>query len=267
MRYYGCIPDLVGANRGRLLSASRPTMSASQLPEESDDLSQWFPPPMSQYSEGCCVGHGITAAMRFNWIVNGLPDLALSRNQLYFDARKKEGTTASDVGCQIHTAINVAQTIGVCAESLWPYDLTKWMDAPPNSVYPDALKHLGIEAQSVDVDPLAIRTALFLGKPVVIGMSVFPSFEGDDVAATGLVPMPSSSEHVLSGHCVDIYQYISTCWNGGPGFLFRNWWEEYDPVTGAVIVPWGIHGNGVLSANYMPQYGADLWQITMTEET
>lgn len=265
MRRYGCIPDLVGAGRAHKFSAARPTLTASQLPEESDDLSPWLPKRMSQYSEGCCVWHGVTAALRYNWIVNGLQDIPLSRNDGYYRTRLREGTTASDAGCQIHNAIDVAMQEGVCAESLWPYDLTRWMEAPPDSVAPDRIKHLGLEKLSVDPEPLAIRTALLLGKPVIIGASIFPSFESDIATATGMIPMPGSTERVLSGHCIDIFRRTSTGWNGRPGLHFLNWWEEYDPVTGEVIVPWGINGTGVFSEDYC-EYLSDLWLLTMTQE-
>lgn len=258
---YGCIPDLVGADRGVKLARTTPTMTASELPEESNDLSLAFPPRMSQYSEGSCVWHSVTTAMRYNWINNGQPDIPLSRNQGYYDTRKREGTTASDAGCQIHNAINVAIEVGVCREELWPYDLTRWMEAPPDSVYADAIKHQGLEKMSVDVDPLAIRTALYIGKPVIIGISVFPSFESDHTATTGLVQMPGSAERVLSAHSMIIFK------RSAAGFHARNWWEEYDQ-DGSVVVPWGMGGDCIIpEAYFTPEYAADLWVLLMTEAT
>ena len=229
MRRYGCIPDLVGANRGLKLSRSTPTMSASELPEEAD-LSAALPPRLNQLSEGCCVWHSLTTALRYNWINNGQPDLALSRNQGYYDTRKREGTTSSDAGCQIHNAIDVAMEVGVCREELWPYDVSAWMNAPPATVYPDATRHEGLEKMSVDVDPLAIRTALYIGKPVIIGITVFPSFESEFTASTGEVQMPGSSEHVLSGHSMLIFGHSNA------GFLARNWWQAYNPDC-SIAVP------------------------------
>lgn len=271
MRHYGCIPDLVGADRGRRFSLAAPTLSASQLPEESNDLSLIFKPRISQYSEGCCVAHGITSALRYNWVNDGEPDMLLSRNQLYYDTRKREGTTASDAGCQIHNAIAVAQEVGICQEGLWPYDLTKWMDAPPDSVYSDANKHTSLEPMSVDVDPLAIRTALMIGKVVVLGISVFPSFEDESVTQTGFVPMPGSAERVLSGHCLVAYRRTSTGYRpngiGKPGIHCWNWWQEYDPATGEVTERWGQDGDCVLPETYfVPEYAADLWSLLRTSE-
>lgn len=260
MRRYGCIPDLVGVARGFKLERSTPTMTASQLPEEAD-LSAAMPPPMSQYSEGSCVAHGVTAALRYNWINNGQPDLRLSRNQLYYDTRKREGTTASDAGCQIHNAIDVALEIGVCEETLWPYDLTKWQDAPPDSVYADAIRHQGISKMSVGIDPLAVRTALYIGKPVIIGITVFPSFESEFTAATGEVQMPGSAERALSGHCMLVWG------RSAAGFLARNWWQEYN-ADGSILVPWGLNGDCIIPEAYCtPEYAADFWSLLETETT
>lgn len=265
-RHYGCVPDLVGVDRGRKFKLAAPTLSASQLPEESNDLSLIFKPRISQYSEGSCVAHGVTSALRYNLANDDQPDIMLSRNQLYYDTRKREGTTASDAGCQIHNAIAVAQEIGICEEKLWPYDLTKWIIAPPDSVYPDAIKHRSLEPMSVDVDPLAIRTALYVGKPVIVGISVFPSFEDVSVTETGFVPMPGSAERVLSGHCMVIYRRTSTGYMGKPGFHAWNWWQEYDG-DGNIIVPWGQDGDCVLPETYfVPEYAADLWALLRTEE-
>lgn len=235
-------------------------MTASQLPEEAD-LSAALPPRVSQYSEGCCVWHSVTQALRYNWINSGQPDMALSRNYGYFRTRLREGTTASDAGCQIHNAIDVALEEGVCAESLWPYDLTKWMDAPPDSLAADAVKHQGLEKWSIDVDPLAMRTALYVGKPVIIGISVFPSFESELTAATGMVSMPGSAERVLSGHSMLIFG------RSAAGFHARNWWEEYN-ADGSVAVPWGLGGDCIIPEAYFTQeYAADLWVLLTTEET
>ena len=48
--------------------------------------------------------------------------------------------------------------------------------------------------------------ALAAGYPVIIGISVYASFEGPDVTRTGVVPMPVTSgaaaEDMLGGHCM-----------------------------------------------------------------
>lgn len=245
---YGYIPDLPG--RGRRFAARAPTLSDSFMPEEFD-LSTALPPRLMQYSEGSCCPHSVVTALRYNWINNGLPDVELSRNQLYYDTRKIEGTTASDAGCQISNAVHVAQTIGVAYEGLWPYDLTKWMDAPPPEIYTDAAKHEATELWAVNVDPLAIKTALYTGHPVIIGISVYPSFESDQTATTGFVQMPGSAESVMSGHSMLV-------WGGySYGARARNWWGTDWGLGGDCVIPWSY---------FTDEYASDLWVISMSKE-
>jgi C1A family cysteine protease len=241
MKRYGCIPDF--ADRAPRFSGRRPTQDTSWLPAETD-LSIGLPPRLNQLNEGCCVAHGVTSALRYNWINNNRPDIPLSRNQLYYDCRKREGTIASDAGCQISTAIDVAVEVGVARESLWPYDVTRWSDAPPAKAYADATKHQGIGKWRVDVNPLSMRVALAVGHPVIIGISVYESFESDFVANTGIIPMPKSSEKVVGGHCMLVFARK-------PGwFGVRNWWGE----------DWGKGGDCWMPETYFTdEYAADLW--------
>jgi hypothetical protein len=251
---YGCIPDL--ARQGPKFAAARQTLTDSFLPDEAN-LSSAAPPRLNQLSEGSCCLHSVTTELRYNWINNGQPDVPLSINQLYFDVRRREGTINSDVGCQIANAVDVARTIGVCRNELWPYDVSKWADAPPDSVYADAIKHHGMEPWGVEVDPLAIRAALWEGKPVIIGFSVYPSFEDDDVTQTGYVKMPGSAERVMSGHSMWLFARK-------PGFFgLRNWWG-LDWGTG--IADPNIRGDCWMpEAYFTPEYANDLWVIAMTE--
>merc|ERR1712023_266794 len=41
-----------------------------------------------------------------------------------------------------------------------------------------------------------------MGKPVVFGFTVYSSFESEEVASTGVMPMPQPDEKVLGGHAV-----------------------------------------------------------------
>jgi C1A family cysteine protease len=245
MSRYGCIPSF--ANRVPKLSRSVPTMTLAQLPP-SIDLSASLPPVLNQVSLGSCTAHGVTEALRYNMIDNGDPDVPLSRLQMYYDSRAMEGSIASDAGAQIHDVIKVAAK-GVGREDLWPYDLTKWGDQPPAAVYADAIKHEAMEYRGVDVDPLAIKTALFTGRPVIIGITVYESFESDPVTATGIVPMPGN-ENIVGGHCM-------LCWGYGQKsgyFSVRNSWGA----------DWGDGGNCYLPEGYMgsPDYASDLWVIS-----
>src|SRR5258708_21896761 len=47
-----------------------------------------------------------------------------------------------------------------------------------------------------------MKGCLFSGYPFVYGFTVYESFESEDVARTGNVPMPSPGERVVGGHAV-----------------------------------------------------------------
>ena len=246
MSRYGCIPSL--ANRIPKLSASVPTMTLAQLPPFID-LSASLPPVLDQISLGSCTAHGVTEALRFNMIDNGDEDIPLSRLQMYYDSRAMEGSIASDSGAQIHDVIQVAAR-GVGREDLWPYDLTKWDQQPPAAVYDDAVHHEAIEYHGVGISALEIKTALYIGKPVIIGLTLYESFESDPVAATGMVPMPGGTESVVGGHCMLVYGYGQK--------------QGYFSVRNSWGAAWGDGGNCYFREEYLgsTDFGSDYWQIT-----
>ena len=47
-----------------------------------------------------------------------------------------------------------------------------------------------------------MKDCISSGYPFVFGFSVYESFETDEVAKTGIMPMPQKNEKVLGGHAV-----------------------------------------------------------------
>ena len=58
------------------------------------------------------------------------------------------------------------------------------------------------------------------GFPFVFGFTVYESFESQPVADTGIVPMPTTGEKVVGGHCVAAVGYDDT----KRAFIIRNSW-------------------------------------------
>jgi C1A family cysteine protease len=117
------------------------------------DLRAHCPPVMDQGSLGSCTAHGITGALRYEMIHRGLPDIPLSRLQLYYDERDMEGTVASDAGAEIRDGIKSAAKKGVAHETLWPYRIAKYRTKPPAKAYSDALQFRALKYQRVEVTP------------------------------------------------------------------------------------------------------------------
>lgn len=241
--YYGYIPDLFDIRDFPFKGARHQALPPSV------DWRQWAPDPMDQGELGSCTAHGILGAIRTVLVRSGKKDIPMSRLQLYHDERVMEGTVRSDAGAMIRDGIKVCAKQGVAPEELWPYDISKFVKKPPKSVYavssPDKIR----DYQRVAVSASAIKNALVAVGPVVIGISVYDSFESDDVARTGVVPMPDKSEQMVGGHCMYAVGYGQR-----PGyFTVRNSWGR----------DWGDKGDCYIREEYLadPDLGGDYWVI------
>jgi len=99
-------------------------------------------------------------------------------------------------------------------------------------------------------DLTALKTALAEGYPVVLGINVYESFESDQVAKTGIVPLPEDSEKLLGGHAVLAVGYKDDVVNIDQGVVIvRNSWGE----------GWGDKGYFYLPYSYFTKYVSDMW--------
>lgn len=241
-RKYGCRPDTVD-QRDRMFVAA--PVDASTLPPVFS-LSEWAPPVLDQSSIGSCTAHGITAAMRLALVKEGGTDFPMARLQLYFDERFMEDTVASDAGAEIRDGFKTASSKGVAHEDLWPYDVTKFTVAPPQNIYDDAVKNLITQYRRVEIDTNSVKQAIAQGHPVVIGITLYESFESNEVARTGIVPMPLITEKTLGGHCMCVIGYGEK----EGYFTVRNSWGEGWGDKGNCYIPYDYIGNKYLGADY-----------------
>lgn len=157
---------------------------------------------------------------------------------------------ASDAGAEIRDGIKSANKRGVGHETLWPYRIRKYRDRPSDAVYADARKFKALSYQRVEVNAAALRQAIAMGHTPVIGVTLFESFESDDVAKSGMVPMPAKHEATVGGHCMYVVGYGQR-----PGtFTVRNSWAA----------DWGDKGDCYFPAAYLGStlYGSDYWIVT-----
>lgn len=239
--WYGLRPDLPDF-RDRMF-VSKP----KELPA-SVDLRAHCCPVMNQGEIGSCAEHAVTAALRFNLLAKGLPDRNLSRLQLYYDVRVLEGTVGEDAGSELRDVVKLAGKIGVAHEELWPYDVTKFKRKPTKVVYADAVKFEALTYARVDVTPQAVKAALAAGFPVIIGLTLYPEFESDATAKTGVVAMPSGDKGPVGGHAM-----LCVGYDAGH-FIVQNSWAADWGDKGFCYFPEGYVGNANL--------GSDYWTIT-----
>ena len=246
---YGWVRDLPDA-RDLIYAAPRPTVAA--LPAKVDLTSQ-FGPVYDQGQLGSCTGNALAAAFEFDLLKQNLTDFIPSRLFIYYNERRLEGTVNSDSGAQIRDGVKTLVRQGVCPEITWPYDITKFADKPPAACYTDALTHQATSYQRVPRTLEQMKGCLAEGFPFVFGFTVYDSFESQDVAKTGVVPMPAPNESVLGGHAVVAVGYD----DADERFRVRNSWG-----TG-----WGQEGYFTMPYAYLTDSGlaADFWTLRLVE--
>lgn len=194
------------------------------LPNEID-LRPALSPVVDQGQLGSCTANAIVSGLREYLLLHAkAPYTQLSRLFLYWHERSMEGTVDEDSGAYIRDGMRVLQKIGVCPEPDYPYDVTHFRDIPTNKAEMDA-EPFRIAGYHRVADLHALKAALAEGSPVVIGFEVYESFESEQVASTGIVPMPDKKqEQLLGGHAV-----LAVGYKDGPSasegyVIIRNSW-------------------------------------------
>jgi C1A family cysteine protease len=251
---YGWIPDLPD-HRDYLFAT--PAAVLAKLPAKID-LTKKCPEVYDQGEIGSCTANAIGGAIEFDQMKQKLRDAFMpSRLFVYYNERAMENTINDDSGAMIRDGIKSVAKQGVCPETMWPYDPTPF---PPNPhltkkpsprCYKEALKHTALEYQRVPRNLSQMKGCLAVGYPFVLGFTVYDSFESDEVARTGNMPMPSPREHVLGGHAVLAVGYDDK----QSRFRVRNSWGEDWAIKGYFTMPYAYLLDDNLSD--------DFWKITL----
>jgi C1A family cysteine protease len=240
---YGWLPDLPDA-RDHLYAAPAPVLRA--LPP-SADLRPGCPPPYDQGQLGSCTGNAIAGAIQFERKKQNMtPDFVPSRLFIYYNERVIEGTVEADSGAQIRDGIKSVAGQGDCPESELPYDVSKFAQKPPMRCYRDATKYKAVSYSRLLQEANQLKGCLASGFPFVFGFTVYAGFESQDVARTGIVPMPASGEKVLGGHAVMAVGYD----DAQQRFLVRNSWGTEWGQGGYFTIPYAYLTDSNLSDDF-----------------
>jgi C1A family cysteine protease len=248
VKRYGYIPDLPD-HRDRALRVAKAVTPPKTL-NLATHVAFTFP-IYDQGELGSCTANAIGAAFEYELRRQKLAEFTPSRLAIYYSERKIEGTIASDAGAMIRDGMKVIAKDGAADEHLWPYDIARFTQTPPDSYYAAAALRQCVSYERVPQDEPSIREAIASLYPIVFGISVFESFESAEVARTGIVPLPSASEAMLGGHAILMSGYTTRVTD------FRNSWGP----------DWGKHGYGTLSWDYVlnPDLADDFWIIKLLE--
>jgi len=246
IKRYGWTRDLPD-QRDHLFAAPRANLL--MLPP-SADLRGQCPPVYDQGQLGSCTANAIGAAIEFDQMKQKLKTVfPPSRLFIYYNERDMEGTVDSDSGGQIRDGVKSVAQLGDVPESEWPYDIGKFAEKPPAKCYADARKYKVVSYQRVLQTASQMKGCLASGFPFVFGFTVYSSFEGPEVAKTGLVHMPLQGEKTLGGHAVMAVGYD----DASQTFWVRNSWGP----------AWGISGYFKMPYAYLldPNLSSDFWNI------
>jgi C1A family cysteine protease len=209
------------------------------------DLRPWGGPVKDQGNEGSCTGHAFSSAREWmNRRYHG-GSVILSPQSLYVDELIREGDFPNDDGAMSRTGCWVLQKRGCCEARLWPYVAGQITAPTPEQIQNAAqYKTAGYHRLAFLND---ILTVLSLPKPwpVTVGFSVYESFMTQQVADTGIMPIPTPGEAYEGGHEVLCLGYD---WPSQMGIMQNSWSDA-----------WGQKGYFMMPFEVLTAPDTDLW--------
>ena len=246
---YGWIPDLPD-HRDILYGAVH--RSSRKASPESWISGRNCSPVEDQGQLGSCTANALVGMLEYLEIVHKVPFVDLSRLFVYYNERVIEHSVNEDSGAMLRDGIKTLVRQGVCLESNWPYRIAKFAVKPPISCYREALNHQVLSYQRI-LSLNEMRACLADGFPFVFGFSVYESFESEQVARTGIVPMPEFNERQLGGHAVTRRGILRS----KKRFIVRNSWGTGWGIGGYFTMPYAYLANRYLSD--------DFWTVKVVE--
>ena len=202
---------------------------------------------LNQLGTSSCTAHAIACTIDSQLVKPYFP----SRLFIYFNERDIENVISEDSGASIRDGIKSINKQGVCSESSWIFDPSQVFVRPSSNAYSEALNfkvssYAGLENN----DANNLRSSIVSGHAIMFGFNVYESFEGRDLATTGVMKMPLKGERLLGGHAV-------ACIGYKPGyFLIQNSWG----------VAWGDKGCFWMPEQFITSDEcSDFWTIDLPQ--
>lgn len=219
------------------------------------DLRLKCPKVYDQGSLGSCTANAISGAYEFDMMKEEEKEIFTpSRLFIYYNERKMEGNISEDSGAEIRDGIKSVNKEGVCNEEEWPYDISKFTNEPGKELYDEAKHHLAVKYERVKQDLKHMKECLVEGYPFVFGFQVYESFESDEVAKTGNMPIPKEGEELLGGHAIMAVGYD----DDKEVIIVRNSWGDSWGDRGYFYMPYDF----ITSSNYC----SDFWVIKRVKD-
>lgn len=221
----------------------------------SVNLQEWCSPVQDQGDLGACTAHAWAGLLQYNenkWPVEGRKYFDMSRLFIYYNERLIEGTVSDDSGAQLRDGAKAIATYGSCPETDLPYVISEFATKPSDNCYNAAKSNIIHSYYSLDgANPAQtlfnLKTCLAAGQPFVFGFTVYDSFESDEVAKTGIMPMPNvNTEAIIGGHAVMGVGYD----DAKQAVLVRNSWGPEWGQGGYFWMPYEFISNPTMASDF-----------------
>lgn len=230
----------------------------AELPvhREVDPRGEYMTPVYGQLQLGSCTYNTVAEAVDADRIVNGQEPLFPSRLVGYALERIIEGSPlTADTGAWGRDGYKVSRKIGMLPERLVPYtDRAPAWQLDPRPLFTehaDLVCKLERPYKAVRRSLREFKRVLSNRQTIGFGFTVYESFESDEVARTGLVPMPTEGERTVGGHEVLLVGYLADMPHHG---LVRNHWTERWGIDGYCLMPWAYLLDPHLSSDFRTIY-------------
>ena len=220
------------------------------------DLRPQCPIIYDQNELGSCTANALAGAFQFEQLkqikkrsISFVP----SRLFIYYNERVLENSVNSDAGASLRDGVKTMNNDGVCSENLWKYKISRFKQKPSANCYASALKNQVQEYLSINPSIPEIKQCLADSFPVAFGFTVYSSFMTQQVANTGIMPMPQDGDQLEGGHAVLAVGYD----DNKSALIVRNSWGRN----------WGLNGYFYMPYDYttLAQLTSDFWSIRLVE--
>lgn len=252
IKRYGWKPDLPDA-RDLLFAIDHGVLKTLPPAVDLEALHpKRMPVVVDQGQLGSCTANAVASDHFYTLRSEGKRASYASRLFIYYGERVMEGSVDYDAGAYIRDGFKVLVKWGAPPETDWPYTISKFAQRPPDKAFTDGLKHRATKYLRVSQTLTSMKACLAAGFPFVYGFTVYDSFESQQVANDGIVPLPGPTEGILGGHAVMCVGYDDATQR----FKTRNSWGK----------GWGDHGNFHMPYAYLTDssLSSDFWTLRVT---
>jgi len=241
---FGWKPDTTD-HRDKILKFGAPNLAG--VPSKVD-LRNYCSSVENQATLGSCTANATVGALEFLEIKEGVSSKDIenySRLFVYYNTRELQGLVTEDCGGTLRDAIKSVASFGACNEVKWPYDISKFTHKPIDECYVEAVDHKITEYHRLETFPDLIQ-CLAEGYPFVFGFMLYDGCMSKEVATTGILNLPTSTEVFQGGHAVCAVGYDMDA----KTILIRNSWGTEWAQGGYFTMPFSYISNPALAQDF-----------------